>query len=458
MYRITSLHNDGKGSLRECVEGRGPRVCVFEVSGVIRLRDEIRVEHPYLTVAGQTAPAPGIILRGAGMSVEASEVIIQHLYFRVGDDPRAPCCEEGTCPKSDGSQYCAHDPSTRDGLRVYASNGPIDNVLIDHVSISWALDEGFSISTAAGPVSNVTFGNSIVSAGLHRSLHPERHDSTSPGHSYGALLTGNHELVGCTIHYNLLAHNADWNFRIAVPGSIEYVNNVVYNWGRGHGEGHLIELYNDEGFIHSFDIIGNTYLPGPDSYCPSEYEPELCDDISQGLDEKKRRAAMHHILRIGSGVSGGLRGQSRYYLKDNWGPTRRSPHQSEWDIADDSFYSDFESRSLRFPQNRALLPVAASGGIEVHLAPIAVDRVLSQVGARPYDRDPVDQQIVSDVRKNVGKIINCVAEDGTARCERNAGGWPRYVRQRAAIQLPSDPHGDSDNDGYTNLEEWLHLN
>ncbi len=121
VYRVTNLNNRGTGSLRDAMEASARRVVIFEVSGTIWLNSNIVVKEPYLTVAGQTAPSPGITLARAGIVVSAHDVLIQHLLVRVGDLP------VGTKPDF---RDCIQVVGAADGQReVY-------NVVIDHCSVS----------------------------------------------------------------------------------------------------------------------------------------------------------------------------------------------------------------------------------------------------------------------------------------------------------------------------------
>src|SRR5690606_6423771 len=146
LYKVTTLAPDGPGSLTACVRGTKPRVCAFEVSGVIRLDDPLVVRSPYLTIAGQTAPPPGIRIRGAGVRVESHDVLLQHLEIRVGDAPEGP------------------NPVSRDGISIGHGRRPVYNVVIDHASISWAIDENL---TVFGTAHDVTVSSSIISEALH---------------------------------------------------------------------------------------------------------------------------------------------------------------------------------------------------------------------------------------------------------------------------------------------------
>src|SRR6476646_9353709 len=83
VYRVTNINASGAGSLKACIDATGPRTCVFEVSGIIKLTTELTVRNGFLTIAGQTAPSPGIMIRGAAMKIHASDILIQHLRIRV---------------------------------------------------------------------------------------------------------------------------------------------------------------------------------------------------------------------------------------------------------------------------------------------------------------------------------------------------------------------------------------
>src|SRR5690606_34775121 len=138
------------------VEAKGPRTCVFEVSGMIRLAKELKISEPYITIAGSTAPSPGIALRGSPLNIEASHVYVHDIFVMPGDDVRPSCCKANSCSES-VALTCNSDPGSRDGIRIgtSSSSGPVSDILVDHVSIHWALDEGISVVPDGGDVSNV---------------------------------------------------------------------------------------------------------------------------------------------------------------------------------------------------------------------------------------------------------------------------------------------------------------
>ena len=111
VYKVTNLNSSGSGSLAACTGASGPRVCVFEVAGTINLTSELKVKNPYITIAGQTAPSPGITLRGAGLRITTHDVLVQHIRIRVGDNPNGP------------------NPENRDGLGINGQSG-VYNIVV----------------------------------------------------------------------------------------------------------------------------------------------------------------------------------------------------------------------------------------------------------------------------------------------------------------------------------------
>src|SRR5687767_15113871 len=119
ILRVTSLAADGPGSLRAALEAKGPRIIVFEVGGVIDLgRATLSIDEPFLTIAGQTAPSPGITIIRGGLDIRTHDVIVRHIRIRTGVDGQAP----------------------RSGWEADAlSTVGAYNVIVDHCSMSWAL-------------------------------------------------------------------------------------------------------------------------------------------------------------------------------------------------------------------------------------------------------------------------------------------------------------------------------
>ncbi len=266
VYRVTNLNTSGAGSLKECVDAAGPRVCVFEVSGTIHLTGDLHIWNPNITIAGQTAPSPGIMLRGAALNISASDVLVQHIRIRVGDDATGP------------------DPNNRDALKIESTSG-IRNIVVDHCSLSWAVDETLTLWDRWD---NVTLTNNIISEGLHDSIMT----SVEPG-GYGLLVGPTDGRV--TIVGNLLAHIAERN-PLSRGQQMVFVNNVVYN--RANMD---VDLQSEDGRVTNNSVVGNVFIRGPD-YTRSENKPVLL-----------RTDAMHGVPR-----------GSKVYLADNAAVERSS--------------------------------------------------------------------------------------------------------------------------------------
>lgn len=391
VYKVTNLNETGTGSLGACVVASGPRVCVFEVSGTIRLSQELKIKNPYITIAGQTAPSPGIMLRGAGIWILTSNVLIQHLRVRPGDDVNGP------------------NPENRDALAIDASSSnPVSNIVIDHCSFQWAIDE---MASAYWNWNNITLNNNIFAEPLHDSLHPKG------AHGYGVLFghsnTGSVSMIG-----NLLAHQADRNPLSRAPRFV-MVNNVVYN--RKHYD---VDLQGRDGVASENSIVGNVFLRGKD-FGNAKVGP----------------------IQIG-GYIYPLQSGSKVYVADNRAEGLTS---DPWSIVTQT------TQQLSLPPLRLSSRPAWPKGLVARSTSNnqVLDAVLASAGARPMDRDPVDARIVRQVRDRTGQIINCVASDGSARCQKNAGGWPVLAQNKRTLTLPSNPN-TVNSDGYTNLEKWLH--
>ena len=399
VLRVTNLNASGPGSLRACVDATGPRVCVFEVSGTIRVTENVVIRNSNITIAGQTAPSPGITVLGAGLHVYgASDVLVQHLRFRPGDAADGP------------------PPDNRDALMVSHSTKSFRNVVIDHCSFSWSIDE---VASVYAGWDNVTLSDNIFANPLNDSLHPK-----GP-HGYGLLVEadGHTSIIG-----NLFANNERRN-PLAKATHVVLANNVVYNAAKGVVQ---LEGSDDRSYVMMHTMVGNVFLRGPDSGNaePIEIRP------SQAVD--------------------GLASGSKIYLADNVAPGVTS---DPWSITGvykstlDPFQATqgdvlkFRSEAVPvWPANMTRLPASDN---------VVLNHVLKFAGARPADRDSVDRGIVDGVKSRTGRVINCVAPNGTARCQLNAGGWPTLASNQRALTLPANPN-EVTASGYTNLELWLH--
>jgi hypothetical protein len=270
VHRVTNLNASGAGSLRACVEASGPRVCVFEVSGAIQTTSDIVIKNPKITIAGQTAPSPGIMIRGAALHIATSDVLVQHIRVRAGDASAGP------------------EFSNRDALKISWSD-PIGNIVVDHCSFSWATDENVSLWSS---FNNVTLSNNIISEGLF--WQPEQNHRSG----YGLILGPRDARV--TVIGNLLAHNRERN-PLTRSKQFVFVNNVVYN-----NRSTAVDLQSENGIVTNNTIIGNVFLRGPDT-----------------MDDFKS-------INVRSDESFGLPSASKVYVLDNASADRAA--DNDWTV------------------------------------------------------------------------------------------------------------------------------
>lgn len=398
VIRVTNLSSSGSGSLKACIDAEGPRTCVFEVAGNINRESIMWIRNPNLTIAGQTAPHPGITLLGAGLRIAASDVLVQHIAIRPGDRLDGP------------------GPGLRDALVIGGNDtqGTISNVVIDHCSFSWSIDE--LVSMTYGFWDNVTIRNSVFAFPLDDSLHPK----TSPpgdgnGHGLGMLVgegPGRADVSG-----SLFAHIRARN-PLARSAGLVFRNNVIYNHRRVGTE------LQDGDRPSMNDIVNNVYIEGVDSFGRRPIQIGMSDSDTLVNGSKVFESGNLRILTDGTDSNS---------IVTAYG-------------GDDLF-----SSTALFPSLSTALAVTPDSGD-------FVAEIATKAGRRPATRESgdVDNRAAFEVINRTGTAINCVEADGTDRCAANAGGWPDDTVVSRPLTLPTSPNGDDDNDGYTNLEEWLH--
>src|SRR5687768_7974650 len=232
VYKVTNLNDAGPGSFRDAVSKQG-RIVVFAVSGIVNLSSDIVVS-PNITIAGQTSPGDGIVFFGKRITFTgSSNTIARYIRIRLG----------------------ATGNSGKDASGL--ANG--SNMIFDHMSFSWGMDEVFSINWdgKATPPDNITIQNSIIAQGLHRD-----------NHSAGGLIQtpdgGKVSLIR-----NLYISNKTRNPK--VKGINEFVNTVVYDWGNGNRLGDNLNygwsadayIMGGSSGVSEVNIINNYFMGGP---------------------------------------------------------------------------------------------------------------------------------------------------------------------------------------------------
>ena len=382
---VTSLEAEGPGTLHDALRAKGPRIVVFRVGGAIQLVKDLAVTEPFVTVAGQTAPGDGICLRGAGLRVRTHDVVIRHLRVRVGDHP------------------VGGEPGNRDAIGVCSSSKKVYNVVIDHCSASWSMDE--CVSTWYAPT-DITFQWCIISEALNDSLHEE-----GP-HGYGPLF-GIRGDLRVTMHHCLIAHFTRRHPRIENRGTgegdgttVDFRNNVVYNHGKG-----------TFGIIQGrskVNYVANTVKAGADS------------------GDRPRTA-----LSVGGGKT---------YVEGN---------------VLTASASGLAPPPERF---RATAPFDAPP-VTTQPAREAYADVLRYAGVTLPVRDVIDDRVADEARNGTGRIIDSQEDVGgwpeyanaAAPPDADGDGMPDAWERAHGLnpRHPGDGPVDADGDLYTNVEEYL---
>ncbi|WP_299249364.1 T9SS type A sorting domain-containing protein [uncultured Aquimarina sp.] len=231
---VTNLNDSGPGSFRAACEASGPRTVLFKLGGTITLESTVKIEEPYITIAGQSAPGGGICLRTTNdetpLSMKTHDIVMRHIRIRPGS---------GVTPE--GSD-------TKDALVIKSEDA--HDIMIDHCSFTWGVDETVSTySSDPEDVKNITFQWSIIADALDCNTHIEG------CHSKGLLLQYADRV---SMHHNLFANNGARN-PMLLSGEMDMVNNVTYNWG-----GSVVKIEARYGPVY-LNYVKNYLVPGPDS-------------------------------------------------------------------------------------------------------------------------------------------------------------------------------------------------
>jgi pectate lyase len=350
VYTVTTLEDPATavpGTFRYGVENlSGKRIIKFGVSGTLALRKDISIRNGDLTIDGSNAPGAGVQFSGGTLIVEASNVILRHLRILVG-------------PYS-------QNPGKADNIRIAGERGFwVENVVVDHCSLQWATDENLSIT---GMARNVTVQWSIVAEGLYLSTHGK----VDP-HSMGALF--HHDATRMTLHHNLFAHNNYRNPQLASRGTLEWINNVVYNTRSAAGILQTPEV-GDENWL---DAIGNFNKMGPNSdWAGARFRYSWREGVVLGI--------------------------SHLFVQGNFDWNRTSPLQEERAVVAPYLWKWLSSTRL-----------VTGSEVAITSAAQAYEDVLAGAGATAPCRSPVDKRIIQETQQGAGGFINYPSE---------RGGWP----------------------------------
>lgn len=443
VYVVTNLNDRGPGSFRAALEAGGPRFVVFNVAGIIELSERIVVRAPYLTIDGSSAPGDGVCIAGDTVEIDTHDVIIRHMRFRRG--------------------------ATWVGDRNDSIGGnPVGNIMVDHVSASWGLDENMSMyrhmyqppdggPELKLPTVNITIQNSIFSEGLD-----------TYNHAFGSTIGG----YNSTFHHNLWACNTGRNPSVGMIYDFTFANNVVFNWRHRTIDG---------GDHRSFyNVINNYFKPGPAT--PADRP------IAYRILKPEKRRSPYFNLDFGKAyVAGNVVEGSDRVTRDNWDggvqvedddmvpsadlmTTKEARKQGGPLTGDARREEAAKRRETVLAEVRSDAPYPHSY-LTIQSAAEAYDFVLANVGATLPRRDPVDERVVNMVR--TGEVTYAEGKGIITDIEQ-VGGYPDYAGEPYADAdsdgMPDawetahgldprnadDAAGDRNGDGYTHIEDFLY--
>ncbi|MBR4379282.1 MAG: hypothetical protein IKP59_03765 [Prevotella sp.] len=400
VYHVTSLEDSGPGTFRFGAATAGKKIIVFDVSGTIHLQSALKIQGNK-TILGQTAPGDGICLADYPVSIGGSNVIIRYMRFRMGDIKGV---------EDDALSSSHHDDSK------------LSNIMIDHCSVSWSTDECASFY---GNI-NFTMQYCIISESLRVSVHGKG------THGYGGIWGGQN----ASFHHNLIIHHDSRNPRFdhdyvsTLKGPIDYVNNVLYNWGGNSTYGGESAQNSTSRYIN---MINNYYKPGPATKWKTRLlnPTTICSNCT---------SADPHTATPG-----------KFYITGNY--MYGSPEVTNDNLCDAAIDPDQNGISYAtWKANYATSTRAISTSydfdeynvISMHAAEKAFDKVLKYAGAS-YQRDDLDKRLRWEALKGIAYFKGSKgSENGIIDTQSDVGGWPELKQ--------ADKPTDTDNDGIP--DEW----
>lgn len=368
------------GTLRYAVEQGEARIVIFKVAGIIHLKKPLTLTKGNITIAGQSAPGQGICIADYPLIIKsANNVIVRFLRFRLGNE---------SLIKDRDTDY--------DAISVNDSK----NVVLDHLSCSWSVDECVSCYGNE----NFTLQYCFITESLRNAGH------VKGAHGYGGIWGGKN----ATFHHNLLAHHDSRNPRFdhdyvnnQFRGPIDYLNNVVYNWGGN-------STYGGESAsgTRKINMVANYYKYGPST--------------------SQKNRLLNATTYCTNCTSSGQVHPGSFYLADNFMFGDQSVTSDNWkgvvvDKNGKATIADCKS------ETKHQVPYE----LKVQSAEEAFETVLNKAGCS-RSRDAVDERIVQEVKQGTGKLIDNPSD---------VGGWPTYTGM---------PDKDSDYDAIPDAWEEAH--
>lgn len=394
---VDNLNNEGPGSLRAAVEDSVPRIVIFRVSGTIELQSDLSVKHPFITIAGHTAPGDGICLKNFPLKIHrTNDVIVRGIRVRPGIE----LIKEG---------------GSSDAISVYHSR----NVIIDHCSGSWSTDEILNTNNLNF---DVTVQWCIFSESLNYSV--QKRD-----HGYAATLGGSRT----SIHHNLLAHNKGRNPSIGGGdrdrrSELDISNNVVYNW----------ESRVCDGKPHVVNFVANYYRPGPAT--PPNNRKVVAEIQSS------ERYGFHSQWYIEDNYIEGFPELS----SDNWSGAVR--FRSGCSMEKNRIYTPFDNANyMTRDAKKAYTEVLDHAGVTIPRRDAVDKRVIGDVrtGTATFGNGIIDKV------EEVGGWPELRTYDVLVDTDKDGMPDEWEIIEGLNIQDPSDRYGVKEGEVYDNLERYL---
>lgn len=395
VYEVTNLNDSGAGSLRDAVS-KPNRTIVFRVSGVIQLKSRLVLRQPNITIAGQTAPGQGICLANYATNISANNIIIRYIRFRHGD---AQASED-------------------DALNCFS--GAYRNIIIDHCSMSWSVDE----TTSFYDVQHVTLQWNIISESLYKSIH------TKGNHGYAGIFGGRNS----SYLFNLIAHHTSRTPRFngtrynsqTFGDSLEFCNNVIYNWGSTNS------VYGGEG--GKYNMINNYYKPGP----------ATPGNLTTSSASNKRNRILNYSNFYLEGTDTIWGGD--FYIQGNYVHGYPDVTADNWTKGVQK--SNHPKADQLIQKAKKSIPYSISDFVPI-AATSAYDSVARYAGAILPERDPIDTRIIREMLGGKatfeGATYKTITSTGVTHPSgiidkpSDVGGYPTYNSV--------SPPVDSDKDG-----------
>ncbi|HZH64789.1 MAG TPA: pectinesterase family protein [Flavisolibacter sp.] len=427
VFEVTNLNDDNNpGSLRYALQASVTtypyKTIVFRISGTIHLNSKLNIRGN-TTIAGQTAPGDGICIADHPVVLSGNNIIVRYMRFRLGDKNQKKTDASGNPVDGSGSD------DAFGGLEV-------NNIIIDHCSVSWSSDEALTIYRG----DNLTIQWCFVTEPLNYSYHFETGDTDYEQHGYGGIWGAKRG----SFHHNLLAHCRSRNPRFAgistyTPNTVgvenaDFRNNVIYNWG-------INTVYGGEG--GNYNVVNNYYKWGPNT----------------GSGVKYRIANPGKTATIPYG---------KWYVDGNYVDGSSANTANNWAGVVMQGSSDDPLLAKATTAFDLGYPYATQTAVD------AYESVLQNAGAILPKRDTLDQRIVNNVRNRNGSIIDVQGgyPHGTPY-NQTVSAWPTLTSTAAPTDTdhdgmpdswetsnglnpnnPGDRNGYNAN-GYTNLENYL---